>query len=395
MLPYLPMLRPGQAPTAAEWNTLVAYLSQAMGTTSGVTGGGIGLARRLGGTQVLDGRPEGHWARVTAHGTGGFYAHNAVAPKSDGTWEDLPQDAENPYGTATEVPAVEVTGNADVPVDGTAIVWAWPNDAVPGWNFEYAGGAGGSGVTGFFARLTTASSGKWKWYALTLDSGGAFVDDGSESASFNATPLKLDGTNLCNPVAGLRVWMLASKQSGLYEFLPTGYAASGLPGVVSITSQTFSGAKTFESVVQVTTGGPGIATYGSVTWSLRCADAIECSGALLVTGNDSGSALGFVAIDCAVPATARYVAFSGYGAFPPDNVIGVFASSPGPSGTPSGVPAFEILAGHKLFIRSPEISVDTSGSARKTCLNGTYDVKDGAGVTRYFTFEGGFLVDWS
>lgn len=137
MLPYLPMLRPGQVPTAAEWNTLVAYLSQTLGGTSGVTGGGIGLARRLGGTQVLDGRPEGHWARITSHGSAGYYAHNAVAPKDDGTWEDLPEDAEHPYGTTTSTPAVEVGANPLVPVDGTAIVWLWPNDTVPGWSFKY------------------------------------------------------------------------------------------------------------------------------------------------------------------------------------------------------------------------------------------------------------------
>jgi len=118
---------------------------------------------------------------------------------------------------------------------------------------------------GWHARITTASSGKWKYYKLTLDSSGNEVDDGAESAGFTATPLTIDGTNLCNPVGGMRVWMWASKQTGKQEFIPIGYASLTLPGLVSIGAQTFNGAKTFDDAITFssTTHGVGAATFDS------------------------------------------------------------------------------------------------------------------------------------
>lgn len=112
---------------------------------------------------------------------------------------------------------------------------------------------GGANAAGFFARLTTASGGLWKYYKLTLDGSGGFVDDGSESAGFTASPLKIDGTSLCNPVAGLRVWMVESKAAGRQEFLPFGYAdnagAGYFPGLVSTANQRWKGQKTVDNVV--------------------------------------------------------------------------------------------------------------------------------------------------
>lgn len=97
------------------------------------------------------------------------------------------------------------------------------------------------------AILDSESSGKWKWQAVTLDSSGNATTYGTVSATYNATPIKIDGTNLCNPVAGLRVTMYAAReQPGKFHFTPLGYAASGLPGLVSKDAQTISGAKTFE-----------------------------------------------------------------------------------------------------------------------------------------------------
>lgn len=74
---------------------------------------------------------------------------------------------------------------------------------------------------GFFARLTTTSGGKWKFFALTLDGSGTWVDDGSESAGFVAVPSTADGTTFGTMTAGTRVWMWTSKQTGFFEFLPT------------------------------------------------------------------------------------------------------------------------------------------------------------------------------
>ena len=101
------------------------------------------------------------------------------------------------------------TTNAPITINSTSLAWVrvYP-------------------TTGFFARLTTSSGGKWKWFALTLDGSGAEADDGSESAAYNATPLTIDGTNFASvPILGMRVWMRPSKtptSGGLpqYEFLP-------------------------------------------------------------------------------------------------------------------------------------------------------------------------------
>lgn len=80
---------------------------------------------------------------------------------------------------------------------------------------------------GFFARLTSSSSGKWKFVRLTLDSGGSYIDDGAEVSTYSAVPLTIDGSSFATvPFAGLRVWMIPSKQIGLYEFLPIGKAPS-------------------------------------------------------------------------------------------------------------------------------------------------------------------------
>jgi hypothetical protein len=98
----------------------------------------------------------------------------------------------------------------------------------------------------FHARLTTSSGGLWKWVRLK-STAGVWSDDGAESATYSASPLAIDGTNLCNPVAGLRVLMIRGRTQ--LEFIPFGYAASTFPGLVSNTAQTFSGAKTFESTV--------------------------------------------------------------------------------------------------------------------------------------------------
>lgn len=107
----------------------------------------------------------------------------------------------------------------------------------------------------FDARLTSASGGLWKYVALTLDGTGAEVDDGTEVATYCASPKKIDGVTLANPVSGLRVRMMASKQAGFFEFIPTGMAASGTPGLVSKDDQTISGRKTLERSLQVNSSG--------------------------------------------------------------------------------------------------------------------------------------------
>lgn len=124
---------------------------------------------------------------------------------------------------------------------------------------------------GFFARLTTSSDNggawsvpRWKWHAVKSGSTGVPQDDGGESATFNAIPHTIDGTNRCNPAAGLRVWMWESKESGFYEFLPIGYASVTDPGLVSIAAQTFNGVKTFDDQIIVNEGQAGNTTATAV-----------------------------------------------------------------------------------------------------------------------------------
>lgn len=107
----------------------------------------------------------------------------------------------------------EGTANADT-------IWLCTTDATwtPGthsstWVKVYpAPGAG------WYARLTTASGGAWKWVKLVI-SAGAWADSGSESASYNAYPSGVDAGLTCLPHAGQRVWMTESPAAaGSYEF---------------------------------------------------------------------------------------------------------------------------------------------------------------------------------
>ena len=156
-------------------------------------------------------------------------------------------------------PAIQLTGNRAYSIDGSTTLasgtkgWLEPSPESSGYLFTTASSAS----AGFFARLTTSSGGNWNFYKLKLSS-GSYTDDGAEVTGYNAVPLTIDGTNLCNPVAGLRVWMIPSQQSGKYEFLPIGMATatsatSGLPGLMSETTQAFAGDKTFYSNVNVGT----------------------------------------------------------------------------------------------------------------------------------------------
>lgn len=100
-----------------------------------------------------------------------------------------------------------------------------------GWFWAVAFPATAPG-TGFFARLTTSSGGKWKYYKLTLDNTGAWIDDGAESGAFNAVPSTVNGTLTSTPTGGLRVWMWQSKQAGFYEFLPLNTGDRDRSGIV-------------------------------------------------------------------------------------------------------------------------------------------------------------------
>jgi hypothetical protein len=196
--------------------------------------------------QILDQSRPQFWAVIDAQPDAGLNAYGFTRVNDgtgDGTFPDLDGTTETSDGDTLggNLIAWEVNGRTDVATDGTVKVQLTPNRLGRGYTFTAPGG----GSAGFFARLTTSSSGKWKWVALTLDSGGAWQDDGSESATFSAVPSTVDGTNLANPAAGLRVWMVPSAQAGYYEFEPYGYADASNPGLVSDATQSFGGKKTF------------------------------------------------------------------------------------------------------------------------------------------------------
>jgi hypothetical protein len=129
----------------------------------------------------------------------------------------------------------------------TGLVWAkvWP-------------------IEPFFAKLTTESSGYWKWIEQGLDDTSTWVDIGVESTVFSAVPSTIDGTNFSQePTADMRVWMKESKSldalgNKQYEFMPlptvTVFKVTGAAGGggYPATKQFFNGT-TFEDTAVTTT----------------------------------------------------------------------------------------------------------------------------------------------
>ncbi len=181
--------------------------------------------------------PPSEWfpARIASVVSGG-YTFVELWVDSTGTVVDKPTGLTN----SSNDPAVALNG-AVYAVGDIVLVRRGPGTA--GLKWEVASGSASG--TGFFARLTTDSGGKWKWYKLKLDTSGAYTDDGSESTAYNAVPCTIDGTNYAaDAVAGMRVWMKLSvgpdgSGNPQYEFLPhpspafTTIAVSGQSDVVA------------------------------------------------------------------------------------------------------------------------------------------------------------------
>jgi len=139
---------PNAPVSGAMWNALIDMLGTPAGTVTGTTFGELGMGRTAqGGVTVFDQRQKSHWAKLTARGTGNRYAHNKVANNADGTFTDLPQDADNPYGTTSELWAAEVNGNVSFDSELPVYTRVWPNPTFadkatdPAWLFEYAAGS--------------------------------------------------------------------------------------------------------------------------------------------------------------------------------------------------------------------------------------------------------------
>lgn len=210
-------LGPDEQPSAQDWNRLVAHLQTLGGTVTGNTFGELGMTRYPGGgTGVFDQREKSHWAKISSRGSGNKYAHNSVAPDDDGTFEDLPSDADNPYGSTTELFAAEVNGNVDFDSDLPVYVRVRPNPAFdstddPAWLFEYTTSGGSysfqrNDMVGDFA----ITGGALTWQDVTGSTSGAvsitLPSAGTYRLSWNVTAVGfIISPSTGTPMIGVRI----------------------------------------------------------------------------------------------------------------------------------------------------------------------------------------------
>lgn len=115
---------------------------------------------------------------------------------------------------------------------------------------------------------------RWKFTKLKLDSSGTYVADGAMTAGYYAVPFFINGDV---PAVGSLVLMLKSSVldgSGnpQFEFGSLGYASSLVGGLVSATTQTFTGNKTFEDNVFINTLNLPASTLTTPTFTVGAGD---------------------------------------------------------------------------------------------------------------------------
>ena len=115
----------------------------------------------------------------------------------------------------------------------------------------------------WFARLTTASGGLWKYVRRKFD-GAAWVDDGVESAGFTAKPSEKDGSTTPTFAAGDRVFMIDSKTPGYQEFMPVA-AAAPAGGVIATHITETTGLSSFKDYLL--TASTGVFADGPTTYT--------------------------------------------------------------------------------------------------------------------------------
>lgn len=133
-IPSLTKLRPGQTPTAAQWNAMVDALSALM-RPSGT--GEVEVVPSVMGTAVLDRSRKEIWTRIGSDRVGCRYSHQQVNVWRDGDKTDQTQEYGGAVGTSELLPAVEVNERTDVP--SGAIVRAWPSGDGEYFEFDAAG----------------------------------------------------------------------------------------------------------------------------------------------------------------------------------------------------------------------------------------------------------------
>ena len=119
----LPRLRPGETPTADDWNA-IADLVEQMFRVSGT--GNTEVAFGATGFQVYDLAPQPLWVRITDDRDGNKYGWVRVFPAPDGS---APDEASYPgriTGASDSVPAVAIGGATDVPEGAKVQIWPDP-----------------------------------------------------------------------------------------------------------------------------------------------------------------------------------------------------------------------------------------------------------------------------
>src|SRR5262245_14098703 len=135
--------------------------------------------------------PKYSWSLMRNNGTGSFTADPIAAS-----------------GTPTFNPRVEISGRTDVPVDGSAVVEAWPSIGAEQFEFAYGAAAGGGGGGG---GGTTAG--------ILLEQATASLGPAVTAVSFSGPPVWDNGPfwNAANPT---RITIPA----GTGEFCEIGYS---------------------------------------------------------------------------------------------------------------------------------------------------------------------------
>lgn len=128
----------------------------------------------VGADAVRDARPQGFHARITAHAGGGAYGFARV---DDLGFAAVEGDAAA-FGDGVDLPAQEITGRTDVPIDGTAVVWLEPLRGALGYGFRYASASAGAGTIG--DAISWVASGVSltadnTWFTFPSGTSGAFV----------------------------------------------------------------------------------------------------------------------------------------------------------------------------------------------------------------------------
>ena len=132
-------LLPGESPTAADYNALLAVVQSLLRPSSA---GNIEYVTTSFGPAAFDYNLQPRQARITADRTDNLYGWVDVVPADDGVVDDFPDGGDGTSGTDESAPAIELNGRTDVAED--TVVTLHPSPYGPFFTFVAPGGAGGT-----------------------------------------------------------------------------------------------------------------------------------------------------------------------------------------------------------------------------------------------------------